>query len=38
VKLLIRRGADKELRNDRNQSALDMARGAGRMYLVPMLQ
>jgi len=38
VKLLIRRGADKELRNDRNQSALDMARGAGRMYLVPVLQ
>lgn len=38
VKLLVKRGADKELRNDRNLSALDMARSAGRTYLVPLLQ
>ena len=38
VKLLLQRGADKKLINDRNLSAADMARAAERLALVPLLE
>jgi ankyrin repeat protein len=38
VKLLLRRGADKKLVNDRNLSAADMAKTGDRAWLVPLLQ
>jgi ankyrin repeat protein len=38
VKLLLKRGADKKLLNDRNQSAADLARVAERPWLLPLLQ
>lgn len=38
VKLLLQRGADKKLINDRNLSAADMARTADRQALVPLLK
>jgi hypothetical protein len=38
VKLLLQRGADKKLINDRNLSAADMARTADRATLLPLLQ
>lgn len=38
VKLLLQRGADKRLINDRNLSAADMARTAERHALLPLLQ
>jgi ankyrin repeat protein len=38
VKLLLRRGADKKLVNDRNLSAADMAKTGERAWLVPLLQ
>jgi ankyrin repeat protein len=38
VKLLVQRGADKKLINERNLSAADMARGGERAWLVPLLQ
>ncbi len=38
VKLLLKRGADKKLKNDREQSAADLARVAGRPWLLPLLE
>jgi ankyrin repeat protein len=38
VKLLVQRGADKKLINERNLSAADMARAGERAWLVPLLQ
>jgi ankyrin repeat protein len=38
VKLLVQRGADKKLINERNLSAADMARSGERAWLVPLLQ
>ena len=38
VKLLLQRGADRKLINDRNLSAADMARTADREALLPLLQ
>jgi ankyrin repeat protein len=38
VKLLMQRGADKKLINERNLSAADMARAGERAWLVPLLQ
>jgi ankyrin repeat protein len=38
VKLLLQRGADKKLINDRNLSAADMAKTGERNWLVPLLQ
>jgi len=38
VKLLVQRGADKRLINERNLSAADMARAGERAWLVPLLQ
>jgi ankyrin repeat protein len=38
VKLLLQRGADKKLINDRNLSAADMAKTGERAWLVPLLQ
>jgi len=38
VKLLVQRGADKKLINERNLSAADMAKTGERAWLVPLLQ
>ena len=38
VKLLVQRGANKTLRNDRNQTAADLATIAERPWLLPMLK
>ena len=38
VKLLLRRGANKALLNDRNQSAADMAESGDRSWLLPLLK
>jgi len=38
VKLLVQRGADKKLINERNLSAADMARAGERAWLAPLLQ
>jgi ankyrin repeat protein len=38
VKLLVQRGADRQLINDKNLSAADMARQSGREWLLPLLQ
>ena len=38
VKLLVQRGADKKLINERNLSAADMAKTGERTWLVPLLQ
>ncbi len=38
VKLLVQRGADKKLINERNLSAADMARTGERTWLLPLLQ
>jgi ankyrin repeat protein len=38
VKLLVQRGANKTLRNDRNQTAADLATIADRPWLLPMLK
>jgi uncharacterized protein len=38
VNLLLRRGADKKLLNDRNLSAADLARNIDRTWLLPLLE
>jgi ankyrin repeat protein len=38
VKLLVQRGADKKLLNDRNLSAADLARNIDRTWLLPLLE
>lgn len=38
VRLLLARGADKRVRNSLDQAAADLARNAGRDYLVPLLR
>jgi ankyrin repeat protein len=38
VRLLVQRGANKRLLNDRNLSAADLARSSERLWLVPLLQ
>lgn len=38
IKLLVQRGADKNLRNERSQSAADLARNADRMWAVRWLE
>jgi ankyrin repeat protein len=38
VKLLLQRGANKRLLNDRNLFAADLAKNGGRPWLVPLLQ
>lgn len=38
VRLLVQRGANKRLLNDRNQSAADLAQYSGRSWLLPLLQ
>jgi uncharacterized protein len=38
VRLLVQRGANRKLLNERNQSAADLASHAGRSWLLPMLE